>query len=728
MTRSDFVTKLVLLILIMVSLIWFSWWTNSKAQFSLPLPPIGLTASYIDVQLLGLVPGSVSIPTSKDNTTKLNNAINDAAMNFHPFQFPGKRFGIFGPIYVDKTAHKFLGMGMHRGSNSTSVGSLYGTPAVVDFYGRKVVFDGIVRKATTGGGATNVINLVNVTGESSDVGATLRITGGNGFIPGTYLVIDATPTTWTLHKNCTNSGNADSMEGWAGNTLWKDAAYGTYYQGLVFAGRSLAGSTRLPLSQPIIIDGQANTYYTTGASNQLYAGFQFDGTNVHATAQVSNPKVITLVGRPVYAGQVNQRLEISSSSPPQWIPGTYTIQRVDTTANTWTLSGKVCNANASGLIGRGRPNLSNAYTGSTIIVTNTSGGWRPGAYTITSINQTTHVITLSTNLNESSNTTVSSTAAKDMTGSMRVPRAAILWHQLPLTASLNTGKTRFDDCLFCDAEVGIVFGRDLRDGWEKYWLNGNYTPDIGNPSDSGGAKDSHADNIQAKRVWFEGVDTAVYLRNTQSVIHYFHDVVLSHVNTGFYFERGGETFINGLHYSGGHRGSMIRIGHIPGGITSGNIVVRNFGAESTAPETNPANKFKALEMDTDNVYAITVTFENGQIDSHVDGDPPLFECRGGTTLILRDVRYLGVDDILVDGEESPTGSGSVERQAVVFVENCGIKHTVTDLRQVIKRTPSDDPNKVPKFVVRFRNCYQHGFHISNVFADAEFTQADMLID
>lgn len=76
-------------------------------------------------------------------------------------------------------------------------------------------FNGSTTTAHTAG-ITNVIILTGVTGQASDVGNYLNITGGTGFTVGIYEITAQSSTTWTLDRNATtgvSSGMTGNMGG-----------------------------------------------------------------------------------------------------------------------------------------------------------------------------------------------------------------------------------------------------------------------------------------------------------------------------------------------------------------------------------------------------------------------------------------------------------------------------------------------------------------------------------
>jgi hypothetical protein len=147
----------------------------------------------------------------------------------------------------------------------------------------------------------------------------------------------------------------------------------------------------------------------------------------------------------------------------------------------------------------------------------------------------------------------------------------VLFHQITngQTASkIPAGKNHFTNCGFYAAKIGILCGHDLR---------GAYFDEYGYSEPNGGSyKGNHADHLNLDKVWFQEVDTCIYLRNEQSVSHSFRDIRVSECGDAvFRIDSGGVIEGNGFWVSGGYGEDGPTVVRLGKRANNGNIVLQS---------------------------------------------------------------------------------------------------------------------------------------------------------
>jgi hypothetical protein len=394
---------------------------------------------------------------------------------------------------------------------------------------------------------------------------------------------------------------------------------------------------------------------TLGPASRLYwAGgvTTFNGTTISASTSEASATITLSGGAPaVHTGQLFWTLRIDGTGDPNFIPGLYTILSVDVTNKRWTLDRACTTAAANGMVGALKPTLwLDAAFGSTYM-----GFYFQGR------------TAFSGDPDESE-------------------RAAVGWHQLHNTGSLNTGKATIENCAFADFDVAMLFGAGLSRFGEK-------------ASSFSGDAAAHADHPTVRKVWVQGCDYAYVVRTDQSVGHNIKDFRADSCNTCFYLERGGQFSAEDVTVSGfvsGTGPTLLQLGRL----TGNNCQVRVSDFNFDAADVN----LKVLEMDgTGNTYG-TVIFESGIIDTTIDYNVPIFTVKDGWKLVINGFRYLKPGAIKLEAGASGYKPHVVVMNAIL---------SVTDQRDVI------DGTLAPGAKVDFLG--NSNFNNSTVYATEQYT-------
>lgn len=244
-------------------------------------------------------------------------------------------------------------------------------------------------------------------------------------------------------------------------------------------------------------------------------GTSFDGAQRTAAASATQPNVLVLTGRRVFATDQFNSLLIAGGN--NFLPGWYTITAVDTAANSWTLDRPCATAEASALTGFYCPALVQDRGIGTEIVNIGFLGKR-----------------------------VNTDAQRASVGFHAV---AAEQSPNPLGVGIPTGKHHLLNVAFDGFHVGILYGAGLAR--------------LGEPANNWYGRDwRHPDESIFTNLYFRDVHTCFAARTRQAVGFLFNKLQVSNLDdTVFWFDAGGKLVANAIAVQGtGPRQRVLHLG------------------------------------------------------------------------------------------------------------------------------------------------------------------------
>lgn len=408
---------------------------------------------------------------------------------------------------------------------------------------------------------------------------------------------------------------------------------------------------------------------TVGALYGTPSGFishlplvSFNGTSVTASTSGASD-TITITGHTVTSSDVGLTLRVTGGT--NYTTGTYVVGSVSTSSNSWTLDRTCSTGNGSGLTGS---------AGGILFKDRCHGSVYDGLFF--------------SGLPLASNSRLVNTA----------PRASALLQFTTTFNTVNPAKCHVQNCMFTDADVGILMGTGMVKAWE---IASSYT----------GSTDNHGDTLTATNCFFHGIKTGIYLRTEQSVSHSLRHIQAINFEDLVYVERGGELTLSDV-MVGGSIGSLIRIGKCDS--NNGRITLENFGFDANSSSTN----MKILKMDdiSNNVFG-RVTIRDGLIDSGIGTYPtPIIEARSGWRVHVQNVERLIPGSILCD-------PGTDSYRPYVLVENCYLAGLTSDNNRD-EQAELIHEDSGANYVVKFRNC--SNYRNSTIYEDLDVVDGELV--
>lgn len=396
--------------------------------------------------------------------------------------------------------------------------------------------------------------------------------------------------------------------------------------------------------------GTGSQDYTTNlTSRAISTATTFEGDLKTRLDPLPDTKMVRVIGRVVAASDLYQGLEILSGTDV--IPGWYGITAVDVEKNYWTLD-RPWRTNASAGV--------KAYYAPELIQSRAKGTVWDGIF------------------------------FKGRRLDADNKDAAVLFHQCTDQQANNCtgpGKNHFTDCGFYAAKVGILQGHDMRCAYyEKY---GYREPQYGT------YRHNHADHLNLDKVWFQDVDTCVYLRNEQSVSNSFRDIRVSELN-GEVFRLDAGGVIDGCGFwISGRNCNVVRLGSRA---NNGLVHLRHVHFDHACIRP----RLLVCDENATDLHCATV-FDGGTLSvlGNIKPDWPLIDALGDCRVVVRDfVARSHGDDVYGFWAGALRLRSAGNYTPLVVMEN--VQLAVDRLEELIS---SDSALGA---TIIFKNCYRYG--------------------